>query len=73
MKNTLKTLAVGGNILIKNLQEYTTKDLQEELNKREGITIYKVKPEENFEIHIEGKYPEGIVDSGPVVITVNRD
>lgn len=49
----------------------STKELVEELAKREGITEYEAGPGEAFELRIRGK--KVIDDTGPVRILVVMD
>ncbi|MBJ8031403.1 BC1881 family protein [Bacillus cereus group sp. N21] len=49
-----------------NLKNVSTKDLSEELEKREGITTIDVEPYEKIEVG-------GIVVDGPAIILINKD
>ena len=53
----------------------TTKELQAELERREGVKTYEVAPHgERATIHIDcGDHGEFIQVDGPAVITVNKD
>lgn len=53
-----------------NLKNYSTKELQEELSKREGIKTMQVEPYEEYKV---SNAKEGIISSGPVIITINED
>lgn len=39
---------------MKNLNEYTTKEIVEELKKREGVSVTVAEPYESKEIDVEG-------------------
>ncbi|HDR8155554.1 TPA: BC1881 family protein [Bacillus cereus] len=49
-----------------NLSVYSTKDLSEELEKREGVTTIHVEPYEKIEVG-------GIVVDGPAIVLINKD
>ncbi|MDT3494910.1 BC1881 family protein [Bacillus toyonensis] len=49
-----------------NLKNVSTKDLSEELEKREGVTTINVYPYEKIEVG-------GIVVEGPAIILINKD
>ncbi|PFY95265.1 BC1881 family protein [Bacillus wiedmannii] len=49
-----------------NLKNVSTKDLSEELEKREGITTINVDPYVKIDIG-------GIVIDGPAIILINKD
>ncbi|EJQ90051.1 BC1881 family protein [Bacillus cereus] len=49
-----------------NLNNVSTKDLSEELEKREGVTTIHVEPYEKIEVG-------GTVIDGPAIILINKD
>ncbi|SMD65730.1 BC1881 family protein [Bacillus pacificus] len=49
-----------------NLKNVSTKDLSEELEKREGVATINVEPYEKIEVG-------GIVVDGPAIILINKD
>lgn len=49
-----------------NLKDVLTKELSEELEKREGVTTINVEPYEKIEIG-------GIVVDGPAIVLINKD
>ncbi|PGT35666.1 hypothetical protein COC97_24645 [Bacillus anthracis] len=49
-----------------NLKNVSTKDLSEELEKREGVKTINVEPYEKIEIG-------GIVVDGPAIVLINKD
>ena len=49
-----------------NLKNISTKDLSEELEKREGIVTINIGPYEEIEVG-------GIVVEGPAIILINND
>lgn len=49
-----------------NLQNVSTKDLSEELEKREGVITINVGPYEEIEVG-------GVVVEGPAIILINKD
>ncbi len=62
---------VGGKIMNKELKDYTTKELTEELIKRDAISSEHILPHERFEIRIDkGITIRGI---GPAILIVNQD
>lgn len=62
---------VGGKIMNKKLKDYTTKELTEELIKREGIMAAYINPHEPFAVHIDGKVR--IQETGSAILIVNQD
>lgn len=52
------------------LSSYSTKELSEELEKREGITKLVIEPYESY--RIIGKR-EGVSKTGPAIIIINED
>lgn len=55
----------------KELKDYTTKELTEELIKREGIATAYIDPHEPFAVYIDGK--ARIQETGPAILTINQD
>ncbi|AWC29100.1 MULTISPECIES: BC1881 family protein [Bacillus cereus group] len=49
-----------------NLSEVSTKELSEELERREGVMTVKVEPYEKIEVG-------GIVVNGPAIVLINQD
>ncbi|CUB08530.1 hypothetical protein BN2127_JRS1_00312 [Bacillus cereus] len=49
-----------------NLKNVLTKELSEELEKREGVTTIHVEPYEKIEVG-------GIVVDGPAIVLINKD
>lgn len=49
-----------------NLQNVSTKDLSEELEKREGVITINLGPYEEIEVG-------GVVVEGPAIILINKD
>lgn len=49
-----------------NLKNVSTKDLSEELEKREGVKTINVEPYEKIEVG-------GIVVDGPAIVLINKD
>lgn len=49
-----------------NLNNISTKDLSEELDKREGVKKIDVEPYEKIEVG-------GVVVDGPAIILINKD
>lgn len=48
------------------MKDILTKDLSEELEKREGVTTVRVSPHEKIEV-------AGVTVEGPAVILINKD
>ncbi|EHO79724.1 BC1881 family protein [Fusobacterium ulcerans] len=55
----------------KELKDYTTKELTEELIKREGIVTAFIDPHEPFAVYINGK--ARIQETGPAILIINQD
>ncbi|MFV0577762.1 MAG: BC1881 family protein [Fusobacterium ulcerans] len=55
----------------KELKDYTTKELTEELIRREGIATAYIDPYESFAVYIDGKVR--IQETGPAILIVNQD
>ena len=55
----------------KKLNEYTTKELTEELTKRKGIVTAYIDPYEPFAVYIDGK--ARIQETGPAILIINLD
>jgi len=55
----------------KKLNEYTTKELTEELTKRKGIVTAYIDPYEPFAVYIDGK--ARIQKTGPAILIINQD
>lgn len=55
----------------KELKDYTTKELTEELIKRGGIVTTYIDPYEPFAVYIDGKVR--IQETGPAILIVNQD
>lgn len=55
----------------KELKDYTTKELTEELIKREEIVTAYIDPYEPFAVYIDGKVR--IQETGPAILIVNQD
>ncbi|MED1088311.1 BC1881 family protein [Bacillus mycoides] len=49
-----------------NLSEVSTKDLSEELERRQSVITVQVEPYEKIEVG-------GIVVSGPAIVLINQD
>ncbi|MCQ6288325.1 BC1881 family protein [Bacillus cereus] len=49
-----------------NLSQVSTKDLSEELERRQGVITVKVGPYEKIEVG-------GIVVNGPAIVLINQD
>lgn len=54
----------------KELKDYTTKELTEELIKREGIITTYIDPHKPFAVYIDGKV---IQQTGPAILIINQD
>lgn len=55
----------------KELKDYTTKELTEELIKRGGIVTAYIDPYEPFSLYIDGEVR--IQETGPAILIVNQD
>lgn len=55
----------------KELKDYTTKELTEELTKRKGIVTAYIDPHESFAVYIDGKVR--IQETGPAILIINQD
>ena len=55
----------------KELKDYTTKELTEELIKREGIVTAYIDPYEPFAVYIDGKVR--MQETGPAILIINQD
>lgn len=55
----------------KKLNEYTTKELTDELIKRGGIETTYIDPYTPFAIYVDGKVR--IQETGPAILLINQD
>lgn len=55
----------------KKLNEYSTKELTDELIKRGGIATAYIDPYEPFAVYIDGKVR--IQETGPAILIINQD
>ncbi|MEJ6467811.1 BC1881 family protein [Fusobacterium ulcerans] len=55
----------------KELKDYTTKELTEELIKRDAISSEHILPYEPFAVYIDGKVR--IQETGPAILIINQD
>lgn len=55
----------------KKLNEYTTKELTDELIKRGGIETTYIDPYITFAIYVDGKVR--IQETGPAILLINQD
>lgn len=55
----------------KKLNDYTTKELTEELIKRGGIVTAYIDPYEPFSLYIDGEVR--IQETGPAILIINQD
>jgi ribose 5-phosphate isomerase len=56
-----------------DLKTISTKELTEELAKREGVQELKVTPYTPLEVTIDGKSTDLDIDSGPAIVLVIYD
>jgi hypothetical protein len=58
---------------MEELKNVSTRDLAEELRKREAVKEITAEPYQAFEVSVDGNRVEGIPVSGPAVILVVWD
>lgn len=54
------------------LSQYSTKELSEELSRREGVRVVNFEPHEPFRVW-DDTNDEGIKCTGPATILINQD